>query len=97
MVRDDYTQDKVIYGRRTDQGDWRYVVLSLEEDSQRTHYIEIEEWAEAQGCTPAVARQRCWVGTVPGAIKHGRRWLVPEGTTWEDNRKDGRSNRWKKA
>jgi len=95
MYRDDYTQDKVIYGRRTDQGDWRYVVMSLEEDAQRTHYIDLDKWVDTQSCGPEAGRKRCRLGQVPGAIKHGRKWLVPEDATWEDNRKDGRSNRWR--
>lgn len=86
MYKDDCTQDKVIYGRRTDQGDWRYVVMSLEEDEKARHYVELDEWAEAHGTTATAVRHRCRAGRMPGAFRYGKRWLVPEDTTWTDRR-----------
>ena len=78
---------QVVYMTRYTDGSYRYIVMTTEQDSKQAHLIELGEWAQAQGCTEEAARKRCQRGGVPGAIKYGRKWLVPEDATWEDDRR----------
>ena len=57
--------------------------------------IPIKEYAEMHGIDPATVRQRILRGVMPGAVKLANSWFVPSDLTLTDNRKDGRSKRWK--
>jgi hypothetical protein len=42
-----------------------------------THWLTVEEAAAQRRTTPGAMRARCERGQVPGAVKDGRRWLIP--------------------
>jgi hypothetical protein len=42
-----------------------------------TRWLTIEEAAQQRRTTPGAMRARCERGQVPGAVRDGRRWLVP--------------------
>ena len=58
--------------------------------------VPIKEYAEMHGISPATVRQRILRGAMPGAVKLANSWFVPRDLQLTDNRKDGRSKRWKK-
>ena len=57
--------------------------------------IPIKEYAEKHGIDPATVRQRILRGAMPGAVKLAGSWFVPGDMPLIDNRRDGRSKRWK--
>lgn len=57
--------------------------------------IPIGEYAEKHGVTDSTMRQRISRGMHPEAIKIGRNWLIQEDAPFVDNRRDGKSKRWK--
>ena len=57
--------------------------------------IPIKEYAEKNGIDPATVRQRILRGVMPGVVKLANSWFVPRDLTLTDNRRDGRSKRWK--
>lgn len=60
--------------------------------------IPIKEYAARVGRDPATIRQRCLRGTLPGAVKIGRDWLVPADAPFDDNRiKTGQYKNWRKG
>lgn len=59
--------------------------------------ITITEYAARTGRNPAVVRQKCQRGTLPGAVKIGRDWLVPPDAPYPDHRvKSGLYKNWRK-
>lgn len=48
--------------------------------------ISLAEYAEKHGLSPVSVRHKCQRGNVPGAIKIGRNWCVPEDAPYEDHR-----------
>ena len=58
--------------------------------------VPIKDYAEMHGISPATVRQRILRGAMPGAVKLAGSWFVPSNLPLTDNRKDGRSKRWKK-
>ena len=58
--------------------------------------IPIKDYAEMHVISPATVRQRILRGSMPGAVKLANSWFVPRDLPLTDNRKDGRSKRWKK-
>ena len=40
-------------------------------------WLLVEEAAEQRHTTPGAMRARCERGQVPGALREGRRWLIP--------------------
>lgn len=53
--------------------------------------ITVKEYAERIGKAPTTVRQKCQLGHLPGAVKIGRDWLIPEDAEYHDNRiKSGR-------
>lgn len=58
--------------------------------------VPIKDYAEMHGISPATVRQRILRGAMPGAVKLANSWFVPRDLLLTDNRKDGRSKRWKK-
>lgn len=58
--------------------------------------IPIKEYAEMHGISPATVRQRIKRGTMLCAVKMAGSWFVPRDMPLTDNRKGGRSKRWKK-
>ena len=57
--------------------------------------VPIKEYAEMHGISPATVRQRILRGAMPCAVKLAGSWFVPRNLPLTDNRKDGRSKRWK--
>lgn len=57
--------------------------------------VPIKDYAEIHGISPATVRQRILRGAMPGAVKLAGSWFVPRNLPLTDNRKDGRSKRWK--
>ena len=57
--------------------------------------IPIKEYAEKHGIDPATVRQRILRGAMPGAVKLAESWFVPGDMPLIDNRRAGRSKRWK--
>lgn len=51
-----------------------------------TDLIPLKEYAEARGLAPVSVRQKCQRGTLPGAVKIGRDWLIPADAPYPDNR-----------
>lgn len=45
--------------------------------AQTPAWLTVEEYAERMRTTPAAIRARLERGRVPGALKEGRRWLIP--------------------
>lgn len=59
--------------------------------------LTIQEYAERVGKAPITIRQKCQRGNVPGAIKIGRDWLIPENAGYTDKRiKSGKYKGWRK-
>ena len=53
-------------------------------------YIPIVEAAETWGISPRQVQNLCLAGSVPGAVRFGRSWMIPEGTP---KPADGRTKR----
>jgi hypothetical protein len=51
--------------------------LERRDTGRRVEWLTIEEAAAQRHTTPGAMRARCERGQVPGAVKDGRRWLVP--------------------
>lgn len=51
-----------------------------------TDLIPIAEYAARIGRHPDTVRQKCLRGTLPGAVKIGRDWLIPPETPYPDRR-----------
>lgn len=49
-------------------------------------YIAIAEYAKAIGKSVVTVRQKCERGTLPGAVKIGKNWIVPKDTLYKDAR-----------
>lgn len=61
-----------------------------------SNLIPLKEYAERVGRDPATIRQRILRGTLPGAVKIGRDWLIPADTPYEDQRvRTGRYKGWR--
>jgi len=59
--------------------------------------ITIAKYAERIGLTANAVRRKCLRGTLPGAVKIGRDWLIPADAPYEDGRiKSGRYTDWRK-
>lgn len=59
--------------------------------------IPIAEYAARIGKAPRSVRQKCQLGTLPGAIKIGRDWLIPADAPYPDNRvTHGLYKNWRK-
>lgn len=62
-----------------------------------TNFITIAEYAARIGKDTSTVRQKCLRGTLPGAIKIGRDWLIPADATYPDKRiKSGNYKDWRK-
>lgn len=53
---------------------------------QTDNLISIAEYAARIGKAPRSVRQKCQLGTLPGAVKIGRDWLIPEDAPYDDAR-----------
>lgn len=61
-----------------------------------TDLIPIKQYAEMHGIDASAIRQRIKRGIMPLAVKMAGSWFVPRDLPLTDNRKGGRSKRWKK-
>ena len=62
-----------------------------------TNLIPLQAYAEQVGKSPRSVRQKCQLGTLPGAIKMGRDWFIPINTPYTDNRvKTGKYKNFRK-
>lgn len=48
--------------------------------------IPLSEYAALVGLDPSAIRHRCLRGTMPGAVKLGRDWLIPADAPLTDHR-----------
>lgn len=48
--------------------------------------ITIAQYAARIGKAPRSVRQKCQLGTLPGAVKIGRDWLIPANAPYDDMR-----------
>lgn len=53
---------------------------------QTEKLIPIAAYAEKIGITANAVRRKCLRGTLPGAIKIGRDWLIPADAPYPDKR-----------
>jgi hypothetical protein len=74
--------------------------LERRDAGRRIEWLTVEEAAAQRHTTPGAMRARCERGQVPGAVKDGRRWLIPTleagldpATLHRDNNKTGRAPR----
>jgi hypothetical protein len=51
--------------------------LERRDTGRRVEWLTVEEAAEQRRTTPGAMRARCERGQVHGAVKDGRRWLIP--------------------
>jgi len=59
--------------------------------------ITLTEYAARIGKAPCSVRQKCQRGTLPGAVKIGRDWLIPADAPYADSRiKSGLYQNWRK-
>ena len=59
--------------------------------------IPIREYAASVGVDPSSVRYKCLRGTLPGAVKLGRDWMIPKDAPYEDGRvKSGNYKNWRK-
>lgn len=65
---------------------------------EQTNMLTITEYAARIGKAPSTVRQKCLLGTLPGAVKIGRDWLIPANAAYQDNRiKSGEYKNWRKS
>lgn len=57
--------------------------------------IPIKEYAEMHGIDASTIRHRIKRGVMPGAVMLAGSWFVPRDLPLIDNRRCGRSKRWK--
>lgn len=58
--------------------------------------ISLPEYAARIGKAPTSVRQKCQLGTLPGAVKIGRDWLIPADAPYTDGRvKSGKYKGWR--
>ena len=53
---------------------------------QITDYISLPEYAALHGKSRYTVAQKCQRGSLPGAVKVGRNWLIPADAPYPDNR-----------
>lgn len=59
--------------------------------------LPIAEYAARIGKAPCSVRQKCQRGTLPGAVKIGRDWLIPKDAPYTDSRiSTGKYKDWRK-
>ena len=59
--------------------------------------LTVPESAAKVGREPSAIRRKILRGTLPGAIKIGRDWLIPADTPYEDQRiRSGKYTAWRK-
>jgi hypothetical protein len=59
--------------------------------------LTIAEYAARIGKASRSVRQKCQLGTLPGAVKIGRDWLIPSEAPYQDRRvKTGEYKDWRK-
>ena len=49
--------------------------------------IPLKDYAASIRKAPISVRKKCERGTLPGAVKIGRDWLIPPNAPYPDNRK----------
>ena len=57
--------------------------------------IPIKEYAAMHGVDASTIRHRIMRGVMPGAVMLAGSWVVPRDLPLTDNRRSGRSKRWK--
>ena len=67
---------------------------AIEQDSGQ-ELIPIKDYAEMNGVDASTIRHRIMRGVMPGAVMLAGSWFVPRDMPLTDNRRGGRSKRWK--
>ena len=60
-------------------------------------YLAVNEAADRMGISVRRVQQMCKNGKIPGALKNGRAWMIPEGAVKSENLEDHMSSEKKKA
>lgn len=59
--------------------------------------LTVPEYAAKVGREQSAIRRKILRGTLPGAVKMGRDWLIPADTPYEDQRiRSGKYTAWRK-
>lgn len=59
--------------------------------------LTVQQYAAKHNKAEITIRKKCQRGTLPGAVKIGRDWLIPEDANYPDNRvKSGKYVNWRK-
>lgn len=61
--------------------------------TRRTEWLTVEEYAERRRTTPAAVHKRLERGQIPGAVRDGKRWLIPATATLPASVNEGRAPR----
>jgi hypothetical protein len=69
--------------------------LERRDAARPVEWLTVEEYAELQRTTPAAVHKRLERGQVHGAVREGRRWLIPAPaiTMRNDSDNEGRAPR----
>ena len=67
---------------------------AIEQDGDQ-ELIPIKEYAAMHGVDASTIRHRIMRGVMPGAVMMAGSWFVPRDLPLTDNRRGGRSKRWK--
>lgn len=59
--------------------------------------LTVQEYAERIGRSSVAVRKKCMRGTLPGAVKVGRDWIIPADAPYPDERvTSGKYRNWRK-
>ena len=66
-------------------------------DAMQDNLITITEYAAKVGKSHTAVQQKCQRGTLPGAVKIGRDWLIPADAPYPDQRiTSGKYRDWRR-
>ena len=61
-----------------------------------TNLLSLSAYASRVGKAPTTVREMCQRGSIPGAVKIGRNWLIPADAPYTDHRiKSGQYVGWR--
>lgn len=60
--------------------------------------LTVQEYAEKIGRSSVAVRKKCMRGTLPGAVKVGRDWVIPADAPYPDERvTSGKYRNWRRT
>lgn len=74
-----------------------YFQYGLEKNGMNMgHMMRLNDYAAKVGKAPRSVRQKCQLGTLPGAVKFAGDWMIPADAPYTDNRiKSGEYKNWR--